>query len=829
MKTSVRWLRDYATLDAPVEGLVRALVDSGTEVGEVTGEGAGIVVGRVVALSPVPRAQNLQFADVDIGVVPPRSLAEAGIPANPVRLLTGARNLKVGDLVPYAPPGTRPPALDEPLGVKVIRGHRSPGMLCSAVELGLGDDAAGIMTLENGTPGQPLREVVELDTVLDLDVTTNRPDCLCHVGIARELAAVLGEPLSEPDTSVPAERESATATELRAQLRVEDAQGCQRFTLRIIENVTVGTSPRWMQRRLRAIGLRPINGVVDVTNYVAHELGQPLHAFDLDKFRTAGGADVADVVVRRAAAGEKVLCLDGVERGLTQADIVVAAGNVAASIAGVIGGAATAVDAGTRNVLLEAATWDGPTIRATSQRLKLTTDASTLFARGLSDALPPAAVNRAAALIAEHAGGHVLHDVVEERPRPQPEPAPITVTADFLTALLGCPVDATEAATVLAHLGFAVQQDGAILLVVPPAFRRDVSIPEDVVEEVGRMLGYARIPSTLPGRRQPLRTLATSASTEERVRDVCVGAGFDEAITLSFTSPRAASTIPGLGEGKRLMSLRNPLNEEWTGLRTSQLPGVSAALARNVNRGVERPALFELGHVYWDGERATAPAGATGDGEDDASPPLPLEPTLLSVALHNDSAGGEESAAALRHVQALFGWLAHDLAGVSLIFDPARRTGLRAGRTATVATASDAVGVVGELAPAATDSLGVHGRVVVGELRLDALVPAAPRVPRFVAPPPFPAVARDLAVVVDVSRTAREALAVIDEAGQPLLESAVLYDEYRGERVGAGRKSWTFRLTFRAAERTLTNEEADQAQRAIADALSAQLRAELRR
>jgi len=827
MRVSLRWLRDYATLDAPAHSLARALAESGTEVGRVASEGDGLVVARVEALTPVPGSQNLQFADIDVGPVPPASLADLGIPTTPLRIVTGAKNLRSGALVPYAPPGTRPPGLEEPIAMKVIRGQRSPGMLCSAAELGVGEDAAGILILERGAPGQPLCEVLDFDTVMDLEVTTNRPDCLSHVGIARELAAVLGEPLIEPDASVPEEFRSATAADLRAQLRVEDTQGCIRFALRVVEGVSVGESPEWMRRRLQAIGLRPINAVVDVTNYVAHELGQPLHAFDLDKFVAAGGAEVADTVVRRARAGERLLGLDGVERTLAGDDIVVAAGATAASLAGVMGGAATAVDAGTRAVLLEAATWDGPTIRATSRRHDLRTDASTLFEKGLSDALPPTALDRSAALIAGFCGGHVLHGVVEARPRPQPDPAPITVTADFLSGLLGSPVDATEAATVLAHLGFAVEQDGSILAVVPPGFRRDVRIAEDVLEEVARMLGYARVPSTLPGRRHVVAALADPAPVEDPVRDLCVGAGFDEAITLSFTSRRAAAIVPGLGEGKRVIPLQNPLSEEWSVLRTSQLPGLCAALAGNVNAGVDSPALFEVGRVYWDGERVVPPEGATPDGADDALPPLPLEPLLLSLAVQTGGQDGVESARNLRHVQALFVRLARDLAGVAPSFEPAGAPGLQRGRAAALAAGGRRLGLFGELSAATLQALGIHGRVVVGELRLDEIAPRTPRVPHFAAPSKFPAITRDLAVIVPVERLARDGLDAILDAPDPLLESAVLYDEFRSESLGA-RKGWTFRLTFRAHDRTLRNDEADAAQTGVARRLQERLGAEWR-
>ena len=278
--------------------------------------------------------------------------------------------------------------MDERLGVKTIRGHKSPGMLCSAVELGVGENADGILILEEGTPGQAIGEVLDLDTVLDLDVTTNRPDCLCHVGIARELAAALGETLNEPPTDVPDELLSATSAELRASVRVDDPQGCPRFAVRVIEGIAVGPSPPWLRNRLRSVGLRPINNVVDITNFMTHELGQPMHAFDLDRFVEVGGTAAAEVVVRRATAGEHVVDLLGTDRELSGEDLVVCSGPSPASIAGVIGGSTTAVTDSTRSVLLEAATWDGPTIRATSKRLGLRTDASTLFEKGLERPAP---------------------------------------------------------------------------------------------------------------------------------------------------------------------------------------------------------------------------------------------------------------------------------------------------------------------------------------------------------------------------------------------------------------------------------------------------------
>ena len=818
MRISLDWLREYGVLDAPLDTLIQGLVDTGTEVNRVERGPAGIIVARVIALDAVPEStKGVVFADLDTG-------------GEPVRVLTGAANLSVGDLVPYAPPGTMLPGADEPLGVRAMFGgkYQSPGMLCSAAELGIGEDAAGIHHLDHGVPGQPLHEVLILDTVLDVEVTTNRPDCLCHVGIAREMAAAVGERVREPDPTISEGLLSAASLARRAEVDVQDPGGCPRFAVRVIENVAVAPSPDWIQRRLRAVGLRPINNVVDVTNYVAHEVGQPLHAFDLDRFAAAQVEDgrTARVVVRRGR-GERVLCLDGVERTVGAEDMAVCAGDVAVSIAGVIGGQGTAVDEASHNVLLEAASWDGPTVRATSKRLGVRTDASTLFEKGLSDTLPPTALDRAAALIAELGGGHVLKDTVDVRARPLPPIPPIEVSGAAISAQLGYPVDATEAATVLARLDFGVEQNGDELTVTVPHFRRDVTIVEDVVEEVGRSLGYDRVPSTLPGRRTAVSAVAAETPVEDRVKDIVIGAGFDEAITWSFVSRGLAGTLRGMGGQRTPIPLRNPLSEEWSVLRTSLLPGVVQAAAGNLRRGVEEVSLFELGRAFWDGERRGPVPGSTSDGADDRLTPLPAEPLLLGAAA--SAADTRSAAARIRDLQALVVRLAADLGAGTVETEAVDLPGLRRGRSGRLVCNGQDVGLVGELDAATAARFELRGRLAVAEIRLDALIPQTAMPRRYLAPPRYPAVVQDLAVTVPQEARAGDALRAVREAGGALLDSAVLYDEYRSPGLGAGRKGWTFRLTFRAADRTLTSEEAQRVQEAIAVGLRARCGAEVRR
>lgn len=821
MKVSLGWLRDYAPLDAPVENLVHGLVETGTEVAAVGRVAAGAIVVRVVWLEPVPEStRGVRFADVDTGE------------PSPLRVLTGAANIRTGDLVAYAPPGTRLPGMDEVLGVRRMFGrYDSPGMLCSAAELGVGDDAEGLLVLETGRPGQPLHEVLELDTVLELEVTTNRPDCLSHAGIAREMAAAIGETAHEPDTSIKPALLSAASMSARAAVTVEDPVGCPRFAVRVIENVTVAASPPWLQRRLRAIGQRPINNVVDVTNYVAHEIGQPLHAFDLERFVAASNQDrgdgvLADVRIRRGR-GEIVSCLDGVARSLGPEDLTVCAAEVPVSIAGVIGGAGTAVDDTTRTVLLEAAAWDGPTIRATSRRLGVRTEASTLYEKGLSDTLPPLALDRAAGMIAELSGGHVLRDSIDVRARVLPPIPPITAALPVLDRVLGYQVDATEAATALARLGFGVEQEGDRLVVRPPHFRRDVVIVEDVAEEVGRMLGYDRVPSTLPGRRAPGSGAAPPAPITDTVTDVCIGAGYSEAVTWSFTGPALAAAVPGLGAQRAPMRLHNPLSEEWSVLRTSLLPGLASAVALNVHRGTERPRLFEVGHAFWEGERSGPVPGSTADDADRGLPPLPAEPLLVGFAAHADDTGG--SAAALRHLVAVVARLAEEIGSGPLEVVPAGIPGLRRGRCGVIRRGSRDVGLVGELDAASLEMLELRGRLALCEITLDGLLADGRRARHYRAPSRHPGVVQDLAVSVPAGAGAGEALRVARRVGGDLLEEIRLYDEYRGAGLGEGRKGWTFRLTFRATDRTLTGEEARVVQEEVARALAEACGAEVRR
>src|SRR5256714_8262113 len=505
MVVSGNWLNEYVDVPKDLPALSERLTLSGTEVERIQVQEVdfdGIVVAEIKSLRPLTGSTKNQIATVTTG----DGIAD---------VVTGAWNIVPGNRVPYAIPGSR--LGDRRIETKIFLGVASAGMLCSAVELGLGDDAAGILVLDEGAePGTNVRDLYPPDTIFHLEVKSNRPDLLAHLGIAREIATLFRIPLRRP-----AMRDSARGTTGRLAT-IEAPEGCRRFVGRLITGVRVGPSPVWMQARLRAVGIRPISNVVDITNYVMLESGQPMHAFDHSLL--AEGR----LVVRRARPGEQLDCLDGKLRTLSSDAMVVADAERAQAIAGIIGGSASAVTERTRDVLLEAATWEPRRVRATARTLGLRTEASLRFEKGLSPALSLPAVDRAITLLMELAGGQptAAADVYPDPLRRQP----IRISSARLNRVLGVDVPTAQAKDILERLAFKVDHDGDWLNVTPPDFRLDCVLPEDVVEEVGRIYGYGRIPSTLPGARQPVTDIFKAQDADERVRTDLAGIGIDEAV-----------------------------------------------------------------------------------------------------------------------------------------------------------------------------------------------------------------------------------------------------------------------------------------------------------
>src|SRR5713226_9557305 len=682
MLISLNWLKEYVDIRVDVPTLADRLTLAGNEVERIAQQEVdfdGVVVAEVESLRSLPGSVRNQVAGVTTGG------------GKVVEVVTGAWNLAVGDRVPYATPGSR--LGDRRIETKTFLGFPSAGMLCSAVELGLGEDAAGILILDPGaTPGQDLHELYPRDTILELEIKSNRPDLLCHLGIAREVGAICNLPVREP--KIPKGRTS-DAPDL---VRIDAPDGCRRFVGRLITGVTVAPSPPWMQARLRAAGVRPISNIVDITNYVMLETGQPMHAFDYQRLKDGR------IVVRRARDGEELACLDGKTRRLTSRDIVVADTERAQGVAGIIGGADSAVQEGTTDVFLEAATWEPRSIRRSARLLGLRTEASLRFEKGLSPALSLPAVERAAALVAELAGG-AARKSADVYPVPL-VPAVIEVNADRIERVLGVRVELPEASNILERLRFKAEKTRGGLRTQPPEFRLDCAIPEDVIEEVGRIYGYDRVPSTLPGARTPVRDLYERRDADETAREVLAGRELDEAVTSSLVSADGTLEIAMPMAAPSLVKIKNPMAENRDALRRSLLPGLLEALALNARQDQGGARLFELGSVFWQ-RNANAVE----------------EPQLLAIAAHVPAGGADAAVAELRSLQATLATVRDRFVLPSTDFkqaefssdDPGRFAGFHPGRSGEILDGGEPIGIVGEVHPEVATLLGLPGRAVVAE------------------------------------------------------------------------------------------------------------------
>jgi len=775
MKISYEWIGDFVDLDGvtPKEA-AEVLTRLGIEVESLTViDLSQIIVGKVLEQKPHPKSKTkLWIHQVDLGT-------------RTEQIIAGADNAVPGSLVPVALPGTTVP------NGKVVKdlniaGYSAKGMLCSAEELLLGDDHSGILILDSGRPGDPLTTVIPSQATMDVEVTSNRPDCMGHLGVARELAAGLDRPM-KVDFMPAFTGKAEPAGRDMVKVSIDDADLCSRYIGGVITGVKVGTSPDWVQRRLRACGVRPINNIVDITNYVLLEYAQPLHAFDRAKL--SGG----EVHVRRARAGEKLLCLDGVERELTPEMLVIADADKPVAIAGVIGGEETAVTDATADVLLEAATFNGPNVRQTARAFGLRTEASARFEKGLPAELALAGARRAAALIAELAGGAVHREWADVYPRPQ-EPVRIRLKPWLVDEVLGIHVPLEDSEAILIRLGFHVRilGDGE-WDVLPPVFRLDVSIPEDLVEEVGRVWGYDRVPPTLPGRRRDRWTpsIPSMGRRLDAARQVLAGAGFTETWNPALVSGRM---LEQLRVGARALGVSNPLSDDMDTLRTSLLPSLVNVVALNRDRGRMGVKVYEIAAVF------LARVG-------DKTTQQPEEPQRLG-AVTDAGATAESGREAFYAMKSVLDGCVRELGAPAYSYRRASAEMFHPGRCAAVFLEARQLGYIGELHPFVVANAGLEGRLVAIEIDLDPVLATA-EIRRGQPLPRFPAIERDLAVVVEEHVAAGALLATIKEAGRDILERSRPFDEYRGAQVPDGHKSVAFALTFRSPERTLTDAEVD--------------------
>jgi phenylalanyl-tRNA synthetase beta chain len=822
MRTPLSWLRDFAPFPGPVAELAATLDDLGLVVEGIEHVGEGlddVVVARIDGIAPIPGADRIREVTVDAG-------------DGPRRIVCGADNFAVGDLVPLAPVGAVLPG-GFTIARRKLKGVVSDGMLCSGRELGISDDADGLLVLtevEGARPGVPLAELlgIEPDTVLDVTVEGNRPDAWSVAGIARDLAARMGLPFSLP-TVEPAPAAAASVSEL-ASLVVVDPDLCPRMTARVLVDVVVGPSPRWLARRLVLAGMRPLNAVVDASNYVMLELGQPTHPYDLDRLGGPG------LLVRRARRGESLVTLDGVTRTLgvpgrglgdTGEDCLICdADGTPVGIGGVMGGASSQITESTTRVLLEAAYFTPMAIARTSKRLALRTEASVRFERGCD----PWAIDRAVARFCSLVGAPVAHGTLDVR-GDVPRPRRVVTSVARVNAVLGTAFDGDDVARLIGPIGFACESAGDQVVVTVPTDRPDVR-PEphgvdDVIEEVARTFGYSRLPRRQPSWPEPGRLTARQRD-RRTVADVLCGVGATEAWTPTFVSD-ADHRMMGL-DGPSV-AVSNPLVAEEGWLRRSLMPGLLRAVAYNVDRRQGDIRLFETGVVFSHPDhgagRVVERAGAGGSTET----AMPGERELVSVVL---AGAGDDARTAVDVWKVLAGEIGIDLRAVHLVPD-ATVPGLHPTRSARLVAGSEPgreIGTVGEVDP------GVLARWTLGDRRVGWLevdlgplldpdvVPRRPDQARPVSR--YPSSDVDLALVVPDDVPAAAVAGGLERAGGDLLESVALFDVYRDEAVGAGRRSLAFRLRFCADDRTLTDAEVGSLRQRCVDAVAEAFGAVLR-
>lgn len=786
MKISHEWLKTLVPIRLAPQKLADGLSMLGLEVERFTDAAErykGFVVGEVLSCSKHPKADRLTVCTVSVG-------------SEQLQIVCGAPNVAAGQKVAVGRVGaTVPKNQHDPngapfvLGEATIRGVRSAGMICSAYELDLGDDKDGILVLDPpAKPGTPLASYLgKNDVIYEIEITANRGDWLSHLGVAREIAALTGAKVKLP---VPKVREIRDTAQSSVKVAIQDRKQCGRYVARVIRNVTIGPSPAWMQERLRAVGVRPINTIVDVTNFVMLETGQPLHAFDYD--RIAGGT----IIVRGAGEGERFTTLDGQERTLREGALLICDAERPVAIAGVMGGQNSEIDETTKNVLLESAWFDPVSIRRTAKMLGLSTEASQRFERSVDIEMAEYASLRAAALLQELAGGEVLKGSVDAYPagpsRRKPRVVRLSVTR--ANALLGTSIAPGAMAALLKRLGMNVRNEGRdILGVTVPTFRSDLAGEVDLIEEVARMYGYDKIEVKTDVRVGLVAGMDKEFADE--VRDFLVGAGFQEIMTNSLQNKGHAT----LGEGTPVEVL-NPVSVDMQMLRTSLIPGALDVLQHNFNRGAKGLRLFEVGKVY---RRDPAKSPETLEA-------FREEARVLMILMgdhfnqHYSEAGrkydmldlkGEVEAFLKEFFLDKYRLIQYDTE------DPLSVHGL------SIEISGTYTGRLGSLRKELTSSFDIDEDVYVAELSLDIAAPFRIYGKKFASLPRFPVVTRDLAFVVDEGLPQGRVAEAIRESGGSLLQRVVLFDLYTGERVGSGKKGLAYSLEFQPVDRTLTDEE----------------------
>ena len=788
MKVLLSWLREFAPdiegdpieLGEILSGLGLA-VESMSIIGE---ELDGVVVGKVLNLRQHPNAERIQLVDVDLG------------DGEETQICCGAFNMSIGDLIPVATIGTTLPGGIE-IAQRELRGELSNGMCCSASEIGVGEDHEGIMiipdpdmVLETGTPLQKALGI-ETDILWDLEVNANRPDAMSVAGVARDLAAALQISFAFPKISIAEDKET---TKNKVSVHIEDKSLCGRFLTRVVKGISVGPSPQWLQNRLVHLGMRPINNVVDISNYVMLELGQPNHTYDMAKVT---GSTLG---VRRAHNGELITTLDGTERELTDIDgVITDADDQPIGIAGIMGGETTEISETTKDIIVEVAWWDPPSISRSVKRLNLMSEASMRFRRGadFGDNMERA-IDRVAELL-EECGG-ISTAGIEESKGDLPDRSPITVRPEKINALLGTNLTADTMESHLSSIGFETTQKKRNLHVIVPTWRWDTQSETDVAEEVARIHGYENIARTVPRGAQAGK-LSQYQKDRRLVRDVLVGAGLDETMPMPFLAPGDLK-LAGLSE--EAISLSNPLVHEESLLRTSLLPGQMKLIAYNQSHRIEALKFFEIGHVFLSPKKGDL---------------LPDEREYLSVALV-----GEEAPAAVK----VLNLLGNALAFPNLQLREQEIEGLHPRRSSSVIVAGKEHGQIGEIDPRTLQKFGIAGRVAWIELDLGRLLNGPHGKRKYTKVSKYPTSDIDLAFDVPESVRSAEIEGCLRKAGGRFLKDLQLFDSFKPQSLGEKRRNLAYRLRFQSSETTLNDNEIKDLRQKCIDEVEKKTQAKIR-
>jgi len=804
MKVSLKWLRDYVDIKLDPEKLAEQLTTSGLEVKSIQAIGGtwdNVVIGEVIAVNPHPNADRLKLATVDLGT-------------GQITVVCGAPNIELGQRVTFAHIGAQliDPHTEEAIQLKPakIRGVVSEGMVCSEKELGISDSHEGILVLPTEAPiGAPLSAYLG-DVIFDLDVTPNRPDCLSVIGVAREIAVLTGEPLRLSPIHY---EELEGSIDSFASVDIAEPDLCPRYCASLITGIKIAPSPSWLQQHLNSCGMRPINNVVDVTNYVMLEYGQPLHAFDYHKLKGR------QIIVRRAGNGETITTIDGTKRALNPDILVIADKEEAVAVAGIMGGLDSEVTDKTDTILLESANFNQATIRRGCSHLQFQSEASIRFDKGLNSELPLLPLKRATQLLLELAGGKAAKGIIDVYPG-KSKPKPILLSARELERISGLKVNIDGMLNVLKSLGFECQEgdSGSQISVSVPYWRSDVKCSADLVEEVVRIIGYEKIPITrlgspLPQQKSKLSPSARQSNLKEKLRNILTGFGFQEILTYSLVSleklqrlsPKLELTIPPL-------KVANPMTREQEYLRTSLRAGLLSTLSHNQKFEQTGIRLFEIGKVF-------LPRGKD----------LPEEREMLCAVLSGPRAElswqADKEPLDFFDAKGVVENLLNQL-GLKASFDIGDDEILFPGRGANIIVEDDNVGIVGDVHPRVTQAFELSNAICLIEVDLEKVLAKITRTKEYQPIPRFPSVSRDIALVVDEQVSYRTVENIIRSF--PLVTKVTLFDLYRGEQIPEGKKSFAIRILYQSPSHTLTDEEVDQTQKQMLARLHQELGATLR-